>query len=101
MQKNRYRNNHSYHSEKTAAKSATVKGNVKKKNKSRWKSKNSASKNQNVIAFTSTPGLPVTHPCYNCPIARIYGNKLFCFTPHCMRQVFENCGKSRNQESTI
>lgn len=89
------KNKHCCNNEKNAAKSATGKSASKKRNQY----KNRAAKKKNVVAFTSTPGLPVTHPCYNCPLARIYGDKIFCFTPRCMRKVFESCGKSRAQEA--
>ena len=101
MKDSRYRNKHSYHNEKTAAKPATSKSATKKKNKSRCKKKKSSTNTSNLVAFTSTPGVPVNHPCYNCPLAKIYGDKIFCFTPRCMRKVFENCGKSRSQEATV
>ena len=57
-------------------------------------------KHQNQAAILSTtPNLPVTHPCYNCPIAKIYGDTIFCFTPSCLREVFNNRGKSCVQEA--
>lgn len=42
------------------------------------------------LVYSRTPGLHRKHPCYNCPLAKMYGNKLFCFTPRCMKQeMFE------------
>lgn len=36
---------------------------------------------------TTTPMLHRTHPCYNCPLIRVYGSQLYCYSPRCIRGV--------------
>lgn len=36
-----------------------------------------------------TTELPMTHPCYKCPIVQMFGGKPYCFLPRCMRKEME------------
>lgn len=46
---------------------------------------------------TSTPGLPVSHHCYNCPLARMYGDVVFCYTPGCFRGLMNDIVTNRKE----
>lgn len=89
MKDNKHRNERSYHKKNASAKHNMNKRDGGKK-RSRYAHKKGKVAENTAVISTSTPGLPVTHPCYNCPLARMYGDVLFCYTPGCMRKVMND-----------